>query len=91
MDLMTTSVAELHPADPRHEASYAVVAELRPGWVAQLERVAALPALGSRGIAAKASLVANLAERDEAGQVVGAPVLRIAASLADDLLRLDGG
>ncbi len=91
MDLLTASVAELHPSDPRHEASYAVAGELRPGWVAQLERVSALPALGVRGMAAKAALIVGLAERDEAGHVVGTPVLRVAASLADDLLRLDAG
>ena len=91
MRLLTRAVAEVQPTDPRHEASYAVVDQLRPEWTAQLARISATPALGARGITAKATLVASLIQGTEDDCVEGPPVLRIAASLANDLLGLAKG
>ena len=91
LTLLGQAVAELSPTDPRHEASYAVVDRIRPDWIIQLDRVAAIAARGTKGLTAKATLIASLVERDDADHVQGPPALRIAASLADDRLALGSG
>ena len=88
MRLLTRAVAEVSPHDPRHEASYAVVEQLRPEWGIQLARVSETQAQGCRGITAKARLFASLVGHDAAEDVDGPPALRLAASLVDDLLVL---
>ena len=89
MRLLTHAVADMPPSDPRHEASYTVVDQLRPEWIVQLNMVSALPALGTRGVAAKAAVIASLVGPHDADPMGGLPALRIAASLAHDLLALD--
>ena len=91
MRLLTHAVAEMSPEDPRHEASYGVVEQLRPNWVSQVARVSVIPAQGARGITAKATLIASLVEDDQADRVDGPPAMRIALSLASDLLGLGRG
>ena len=88
MDILTAAVADLHPADPRHEASYVTVSQLQPEWASRVDRVCTIRSQGYQGLAAKASLLASLVERDEDDVVQGGPALRMAASLADDLLVL---
>lgn len=88
MMLLTASVTELSPSDPRHDATYRVVEELRQDWAGRLDRVCGIPSQSGQGLLAKAALLADLVDRDEADQVQGGPALRIAASLADDLLVL---
>ena len=91
MRLLMQAVADLSPTDPRHAASCAVVDKLRPDWLVQLGRVSEIPAQGVRGLTAKAALVASLVTDDETDLIDGPPALRLAASLADDLLVLGIG
>lgn len=77
--------------NPRHEAFYADVEQLRPEWLAQLGTVSAIPAQGTPELAAKATLIASLTRHDEATHVDRPPALPIAASLVDDMLVLDKG
>lgn len=89
MRLLTHAVADMPPSDLRHEASNTVVDQLRPEWIVQLNMVSALPALGTRGVAAKAAVIASLVGPHDADPMGGLQALRIAASLAHDLLALD--
>ncbi len=86
MTALSVSVADLSPEDPRHATAHGAAALLQPRWQEQIERAVRLPAEGPHGFRLKASLVATLVERDPGDTVVGPPALRIAASLADDLL-----
>ena len=78
MRLLIQAVADVSPDDPGHEASYAVVGQLRTDWVAQLARVYAIPAQEARGVAADSAPIASLVKGDEADRVEGSPALQIA-------------
>lgn len=86
MTVLSASVAELAPSDPRHSAAYAALDLLKPRWREQLARACRLTAVEPGGLRVKASLLSSLIERDEQDAVVGGPVVQVAASLADDLL-----
>ena len=86
MTVLSTSVAELAPSDPRHSAAYAALDLLKPRWREQLARACRLTATEPDGLRVKATLLSSLVERDETDAVVGGPVVQVAASLADDLL-----
>ena len=88
MAVLMASVSELPPTDPRHDAAYAVVEGLRQDWTRRVERVCAIRAQGEQGLIAKAGLLQDLIDRDTVVRVDGDPTLRMAASLADDLLVL---
>ena len=77
--------------NPRPEASFADVEQLRPEWLAQLRTVSAIPAQGAPGLAANAPLIASLIRHDEATHVDRPLALPGAASLLDDMLVLDKG
>ena len=71
---------------PRHAAAYAAIEYLRPSWLEQVAEVCRLPAAGPRGFQAKSKALSELLERDDDGAVQGGPALRVAASLARDIL-----
>lgn len=86
MRLLTQALAAMPSNSPRYTASYAFLDQLRVDWVARLARVAAIPSQGSKGMTAKATLLAAMIERDSADRVQGPPEVQLAASLADDIL-----
>lgn len=88
MDELLCGVADLLPTDPRHEAAYGAAAMLRPLWVEAVDDAAAMVAITARDLRMKSKLIQNLIERDERDEVVGGPLARLSAGLADDLLAL---
>jgi len=91
VELVTSAVADLDPSSPRHEAAHAVAAYFLPRWRARLKGVCGMPALGTRGLAAKAALLHGLIDRDTDGVPQGGPAMQVAASLVDDLLAHEWG
>ena len=87
---LVLSVADLAPIDPRHEAANAAIAQLRAQWAHEVEQAWTTPAAGPSGLRDKARLLEGLMGRDEEGAASGGPVLALAASLTDDVLRLCG-
>ena len=86
VELVTGTVADLDPPSPRHEAAHAIAAHFLPRWRTRLKSVCASPALGTRGLAAKAALLHGLIDRNHDGAPQGGPAMQVAASLVDDLL-----
>jgi hypothetical protein len=84
---LALSVADLAPTDPRHEAA---VAQLRAQWAHEVEQVWTTPAAGPSGLRDKARLLEGLLDHVGDGAASGGPVLALAASLTDDVLRLCG-
>ncbi len=84
---LSESVADIAPDDPRHAAAYAAMEHLMPTWLEQVAEVCRLPAVGLRGFQAKSEALEQLVDRDDDGTVHGGPALRVAASLARDILQ----
>ncbi len=85
MAALLASIADLPPTEARHDAAYAAVGQLRPGWEDDVATACRHPARTAAGLHAKAELAAKLFDRETDGTVVGSPAVRLAASLADDV------
>ena len=83
---LAASVADMDPADPRHEAAYRTADSMRPAWELDIDHVCRAQASTVAGLVAKARLASSLIDRGEGDVAVGGPAMRVAASLVDDLL-----
>ncbi len=86
MTALSVSVADLPPDDPRHAAAYAAAAMLRPRWQEQVALACRIPATFPSAFQTKAALFSSMVERDVDDAVIGSPALKVAASLANDVL-----
>ena len=84
---LSTSVADLPPDDARHAAADAAIDVLKPAWQDQMKQAWSTPAIGSAGLHDKAALLDSLIDREDDGSCWGNPLLSLAASLAEDVLR----
>jgi hypothetical protein len=87
---LSDSLAELPPDDPRCCAVRAAIGRLRVAWFDEVEQAWTVPASGPEGLRDKAELLDLLIARDGNGTLPRSPVLKLAASLAADVLRQHG-
>ena len=81
------SVATLSPDDPAHQAACRVVDALHPSWRHELDRAARCAATSHGALRDKAALLDALIELKDGDFDEDHPVLRLAASLATDILQ----